>query len=87
MDCKWSEWQIGNCSMTCGPEGTRTNTRTKTVKEKNGGKKCEGEATKEESCNTEVKCSGNIVFYWIFQYILHFVLYASFKINCYDGTN
>ena len=57
VNCKWNEWEIGDCSKTCGV-GTRTNTRTKKVEEKNGGL-CEGESTLSESCNLQ-NCPGNI---------------------------
>ena len=57
MDCEWSEWQIGQCSVTCGG-GTRTNTRTKNVEESNGGV-CTGNPTAQEDCNTQ-NCPGNI---------------------------
>ena len=48
VNCQWSSWQTGQCPKTCG-EGTRTNTRTKTVKEKFGGV-CSGSSYIMESC-------------------------------------
>ena len=48
VNCQWSPWQTGQCPKTCG-EGTRTNTRTKTVKEKFGGV-CSGSSYIMESC-------------------------------------
>ena len=51
VNCVWNEWQIGECSKTCGG-GTRTNTRTKKVQEAHGGT-CEGHATSKEECNAQ----------------------------------
>ena len=56
IDCEWNEWQIGDCSKTCGG-GSRSNTRTKKVEEAHGGI-CEGESTIRESCNT-MECTGS----------------------------
>ena len=56
MDCEWSDWKVGGCSVTCGG-GTRKNTRSKAVPEKYGGM-CIGDASKEEVCNDQ-KCKGN----------------------------
>jgi len=52
VHCEWHDWQLGECSQTCGG-GTRMNTRTKKTEEQNGGT-CEGEATMEDVCNTQV---------------------------------
>ena len=43
---------MGECSKTCGG-GTRINQRTKKTEEANGGI-CDGQATMEDVCNTEV---------------------------------
>ena len=32
IDCEWNDWQIGECSKTCGG-GSRTNSRTKEIEE------------------------------------------------------
>ena len=56
LDCEWTEWEIGECSHTCGG-GNKLNTRTKKVEEKYGGN-CDGESTMEASCNPE-DCPGN----------------------------
>ena len=48
VDCTWSEWKHGTCSVTCG-EGTHIDTR-KMFPEQFGGKPCEGEATQTHSC-------------------------------------
>ena len=53
VNCEWSDWQAGECSVSCGG-GTRTNTRTKKIKEAHGGT-CKGKATNKEKCNTK-KC-------------------------------
>ena len=58
-DCEWSEWQLGECSKSCDG-GIRTNTRTKTIEEVNGGV-CEGGEITEETCNTE-SCPGELMF-------------------------
>ena len=58
IDCEWGEWQIGDCSKTCG-KGSRTRTRTKIVEEANGGK-CEGGSTMQEPCE-EQDCPGNFI--------------------------
>ena len=50
-DCEWNEWQIGQCSTTCGG-GSRTKSRTKKTQEENGAV-CEGDASMEEQCNTD----------------------------------
>ena len=63
VDCVWSDWQNGKCSVTCGG-GTRTNNRSKLVVEKNGGV-CVGESTKQENCN-EMKCPGMIVLHLVY---------------------
>ena len=55
VHCEWNEWQVGECSKTCGG-GTRIDHRTKKTEEANGGI-CEGDATFEDVCNTEA-CPG-----------------------------
>ena len=55
VNCEWSDWEIGECSVTCAG-GRRTNSRTKTVEESDGTDEdgfCEGEPTMEEDCNTQ----------------------------------
>lgn len=63
MDCEWSDWQTGECSVTCGG-GSRTNSRSKTVEEKYNGV-CIGEPTAQEGCNDQ-HCPGKIVLYLIY---------------------
>ena len=63
VDCKWSDWQIGECSQSCGG-GIRTNNRSKIVEEANGGK-CPGDeydnpTIMTENCNEDVYCPGKI---------------------------
>merc|ERR1712080_222984 len=50
IHCEWNDWVIGECSDSCGT-GTRTNTRTKSVVEANGGT-CTGQPSEVEECNT-----------------------------------
>ena len=56
VDCVWREWIKWGCSTTCG-KATREFTRSKLVKEANGGK-CVGKATKTEACDVP-PCPGN----------------------------
>ena len=49
VDCTWSDWTEGECSMTCG-EGIREKTRVM-YEEQYGGAPCSGEASAIESCN------------------------------------
>ena len=58
INCEWDDWQIGDCSKSCGG-GTLTKTRTKKVLEKNGGKECPGSSTFTESCNIQ-ECPGKL---------------------------
>ena len=51
VHCEWNDWQLGECSKTCGG-GTRINSRTKKTEEANGGI-CEGEAIMQDVCNTQ----------------------------------
>ena len=58
VDCEWGEWELGDCSKSCGG-GVRLNYREKTVEEMFGGT-CEGYPTFEEHCNPQ-NCPG--IFY------------------------
>ena len=51
VDCEWSEWQIGDCSVSCDG-GERRNKRFKVIEERDGGK-CEGSSDWQEHCNTD----------------------------------
>ena len=55
VDCQWSEWNLGECSATCG-NGTRTKTRTKKVEEQNG-RNCSGATNETDTCNIKT-CPG-----------------------------
>ena len=55
IHCQWDDWNLGECSKTCGT-GTRTNNRHKRVVEENGGT-CTGKPTETEPCNTQ-ECPG-----------------------------
>merc|ERR1719430_2308982 len=52
VNCQWSEWTIGQCSVTCGG-GTRTNTRFIKQTAEFGGEKCQGEDSMTVNCNTD----------------------------------
>ena len=56
VDCQWAEWQIGDCSETCG-DGVRENHRVKVTEALFGGGPCEGKAKATESCNNGI-CPG-----------------------------
>ncbi|XP_031556838.1 uncharacterized protein LOC116293537, partial [Actinia tenebrosa] len=53
VDGNWSDWgPYGDCSVSCG-NGVQTRSRNCTnPKPQGGGKKCEGEATSSQACNT-----------------------------------
>ena len=67
MNCEWSDWQVGECSVSCGG-GTRTKSRSKSVEEKNGGV-CVGDATVQEVCNDK-GCPGKITLYFIIRFAI-----------------
>ncbi|CAH1801587.1 unnamed protein product, partial [Owenia fusiformis] len=53
VDGRWSEWNVGDCSVSCGG-GSRTNTRQcNNPPPSNGGKQCDGSTTETESCNAQ----------------------------------
>ena len=53
IDGGWSPWVNGTCSITCGGEGIREDTRTcDNPPPQNGGKDCNGSANRNESCFT-----------------------------------
>ena len=56
VHCEWEEWQIGECSKSCGG-GVVTKTRTKKTLAAHGGEECEGETEISESCNVQ-ECPG-----------------------------
>ena len=56
LDCKWDEWNIGECSEECGG-GIRTNTRKPKVEAEHGGEDCSGSPSITESCNVQ-ECPG-----------------------------
>ena len=51
-NCEWNDWQLGECSVSCGG-GTRVDTRTKAKVEAYGGTCDENENQREVACNTE----------------------------------
>ena len=58
VHCEWDEWQIGECSQTCGG-GILTKIRQEKTSAAHGGNECKGEDSIEESCNVQ-ECPGNI---------------------------
>ena len=60
VDCQWAEWQIGDCSETCG-DGVRENHGIKLTEALFGGASCEGKAKATESCNNGI-CPGTQIF-------------------------
>ena len=55
----WGDWKIEDCSVSCGL-GTRTETRTKSIIEQNGGE-CIGEASVTSECHDSI-CPGKSFF-------------------------
>ena len=49
VDCRWSDWTIGECSVSCG-DGVRQNHRFKEREALYGGAPCEGVAAQTEAC-------------------------------------
>ena len=56
VDCKWSEWTSGDCSVSCG-DGLRINTRSKLTEALYGGAPCIGENKMTEKCLARI-CPG-----------------------------
>ena len=59
VDCRWSDWTLGTCSVTCG-DGVRENHRFKEQEELYGGVPCEGVAFHTEPCINRV-CPGKMI--------------------------
>lgn len=55
VECQWSEWTLGECSVSCG-NGSRTKNRQKLVEEQNGGN-CLGTTNETEACSIQ-NCPG-----------------------------
>ena len=52
VDCTWSDWDLGECSVTCAG-GTRVDTRSIVTEAMHGGH-CDPEGdVRMEICNTE----------------------------------
>ena len=74
VDCEWGQFEIGECSQTCGG-GMRTNTRSHIVTAEHGGVECLGPNAVNETCNIQ-ECPGktatypcpgmNPFYFWIF---------------------
>ena len=56
VDCEWDEWEVGECSKSCGG-GTRTNSRKPSIDAEHGGEDCSGSSIVSESCNVQ-ECPG-----------------------------
>ena len=56
VDCRWSNWTLGKCSVSCG-DGVRDNLRFKEQEELFGGAPCEGVASQTEACINRI-CPG-----------------------------
>merc|ERR1719322_972054 len=52
VHCEWDEWNVGECSKSCGG-GIRTNYREPSIDAKHGGEDCSGSSIVEESCNVQ----------------------------------
>ena len=59
VDCKWSDWRLGECSTTCG-DGLRVDHRFQEIEAAFGGAPCEAEAQMTEQCNERL-CPGKRV--------------------------
>ena len=72
VHCEWDEWQIGECSKTCGG-GERTDTRVEKASAEHGGDACKGAYSLTESCNVE-ECPGKTILTIMFlvRYLLCF---------------
>ena len=56
VHCEWDDWELGECSTTCGG-GNRTKTRKEKVSSAFGGDECSGPPSITESCNVG-ECPG-----------------------------
>ena len=56
VDCEWGQFEIGECSQTCGG-GMRTNNRSHIVTAEHGGVECLGPDAVNETCNIQ-ECPG-----------------------------
>ena len=51
VNCAWSQWsKWSNCSQECGG-GSRISNRTIRIESKHDGEECDGDDSREESCN------------------------------------
>ena len=62
VDCRWSEWVVGECSVTCGV-GKQPKYREMVQEHLFGGVPCTGLATELQECVGESgeNCPGNIL--------------------------
>ena len=51
IDCKWKPWtEWGECQQICNP-GVKTQTRSRKARANWGGRDCDGDPTKEDTCD------------------------------------
>lgn len=52
VHCKYSQWSpLSKCSVSCGSDGTQSQTRTIIESARNGGKACSGSLVDTQTCN------------------------------------
>ena len=56
VDCHWSHWTVGECTVTCG-KGVRKYVRIEHQKALFGGIPCKGQSNRTEPC-TYIACPG-----------------------------
>ena len=57
VHCEWDDWEVGECSTTCGG-GNRTKIRKEKVSSAYGGEECTGLSSITESCHVG-ECPGD----------------------------
>ena len=58
----WGAWDDGDCSVTCGSDGTKTRTRQcNNPPHEHGGKPCPGNSTETITCTGLPQCPGNVL--------------------------
>ena len=78
VDCRWSDWTQGECSVTCG-DGVRQNHRFKEQVELYGGARCGGVAAQTKACINRIcpgenECkTGKAIWTYIFGYTINTV--------------
>ena len=85
VNCKWSAYsKWTKCSRSCGG-GIRTSTRKIEQEALNGGTPCIGEATRNETCNSDI-CPGISIniFWWdiVLSAFIFQIKLLCFVVNC-----